>query len=115
MSLDAFKAYKTLQLHGPLTARGIAANWAVVTEPEVTDRALERVTVMLDLLDERGLVEPVRGGVTVDDDTIWRALVLPDDKVERNALVRDVNDEWKRVRGTIGKKKVPPKAHTDDG
>jgi hypothetical protein len=66
---------------------------------------------MLDLLDDRGLVEPVDGSITVDDDTVWRALELPDDKDTRNALIRDVNDAWKAARGTIGK--VPPEAHTD--
>lgn len=103
-AFDPYRAWKTLQLHGPATAAGILGQWAAVDPATVTGRDLRRVTLMVDLLDEFGMVEPDGPPVEeVDQTTVWRACAIPEDRTARRFLLRELQTRWRYERQTVSK------------
>jgi hypothetical protein len=90
-----------MKLHGPLTAREIAAAWAVIDESEVRPESEARIAQALNVMEHHGMVirdENEYVDMPADEGTVWTTLPLPDDDVDRRNLLRRVDYEWKRVR-----------------
>lgn len=101
-AFDPYRAWKTLQLHGPATAAGILGRWAAVDPAKITGRDLRRVTLMVDVLDGFGMVEPSAPDEEyVNDETVWQARPLPADRDERKRLLRAVQDRWRAERSAV--------------
>lgn len=90
--MSPYRIYKTLVLHGPCTAREVAAAWAVVPVEDVRDTSAERILSALEVMQRHDMV-------TQDIETaVWMTLPLPEDGNDRRNLLRRVDREWKKVR-----------------
>lgn len=100
--VSPYRIYKTLMLHGSLTAREVAAAWAVIDESEVRPESEARIALALNVMARHGMVtrdeEEYEDMPPADEGTVWTTLPLPPDGIERRNLLRRVDYEWKRVR-----------------
>lgn len=97
--MSPYRIYKTLKLRdadGPMTARQIAAAWAVIPEEKVRPEAEARIGLMLTVMAKRGMVRHVPA--TWSDDDAWEVIPLPENDLARKNLLRRVDRDWKRAR-----------------
>lgn len=97
--MNPSRVWKTLNMHGPMTAREVAAQWAAVPPSRVTDWSIQRVNIALDILDEYGFVSPKAAeDDTVDELTRWTTRPLPANTTERRAILKTMEKQWRELR-----------------
>ena len=96
--MDPARVWKTLNLRGPLTARGVAAAQAVVAPSQVRPGAWSHVADLIEFLDDQGLVAPVDdldAGDEYDVETQeWVACPLPADRKPAQVF-KQLRIEWR--------------------